>query len=64
MSSRRQSWAFGMVARLWRGVWVAHPDVNEPEQVIIRNLENNKSVVGALFLRARNIPGPPDPDQL
>jgi rare lipoprotein A len=40
------------------GVWVAHPDVNEPEQVIIRNLENNKFVVGALFLRARNIPGP------
>ena len=40
------------------GVWVAHPDVKEPERVIIRNLDNNKFVIGALFLRARNIPGP------
>jgi cell division septation protein DedD len=40
------------------GVWVAHPDVNEPERVIIRNQTNEKFVVGALFRRERNIPGP------
>lgn len=40
------------------GVWVAHPDVVEPERVIIRNTANNKSVVGALFRREREIPGP------
>ena len=33
------------------GVWVAHPDVVEPERVIIRNTANDKSVVGALFRR-------------
>lgn len=40
------------------GVWVAHPDVVEPERVIIKNTANNKSVVGALFRREREIPGP------
>jgi cell division septation protein DedD len=40
------------------GVWVAHPDVTEPERVIIRNLSNGKFVVGALFRRERDIPGP------
>ena len=40
------------------GVWVAHPDVSEPERVIIRNPGNNKFVVGALFRRERDIPGP------
>ncbi|WP_415920082.1 SPOR domain-containing protein [Tateyamaria sp. SN6-1] len=40
------------------GVWVAHPDVNEPERVIIRNPANSKFVVGALFRRERDIPGP------
>lgn len=40
------------------GVWVAHPDVNEPERVIIRNSTNDKFVVGALFRRERDIPGP------
>ncbi|MEH6738273.1 MAG: SPOR domain-containing protein [Sulfitobacter sp.] len=40
------------------GVWVAHPDVNEPERVIIRNQSNGKFVVGALFRRERDIPGP------
>ncbi len=40
------------------GVWVAHPDVDDPERVIIRNQANNKFVVGALFRRERNIPGP------
>lgn len=40
------------------GVWVAHPDVDEPERVIIRNTENSKFVIGALFRRERNNPGP------
>lgn len=40
------------------GVWVAHPDVSEPERVIIRNPSNGKFVVGALFRRERDIPGP------
>mmetsp|Transcript_22403 Transcript_22403/g.36025 ORF Transcript_22403/g.36025 Transcript_22403/m.36025 type:complete len:293 (-) Transcript_22403:3723-4601(-) len=40
------------------GVWVAHPDVKEPERVIIRNPSNDKFVVGALFRRERDIPGP------
>lgn len=40
------------------GVWVAHPDVKEPERVIIRNTSNDKFVIGALFRRERDIPGP------
>lgn len=40
------------------GVWVAHPDVKDPERVMIRNSDNGKFVVGALFRRERDIPGP------
>ncbi|MBS0126554.1 SPOR domain-containing protein [Thetidibacter halocola] len=40
------------------GVWVAHPDVTEPERVIIRNEQNGKFVIGALFRRERQSPGP------
>ncbi|KAA9008743.1 SPOR domain-containing protein [Histidinibacterium aquaticum] len=40
------------------GVWVAHPDVDEPERVIIRNRENGQFVIGALFRRERDNPGP------
>jgi len=40
------------------GVWVAYPDNLEPERVIIRNTENNKFVIGALFKRERDNPGP------
>jgi cell division septation protein DedD len=40
------------------GVWVAFPDVPEPERVIIRNTVNGSSVVGALFRRERENPGP------
>lgn len=40
------------------GVWVAHPDVSDPERVIVRNQTNGKFVVGALFRRERDIPGP------
>lgn len=40
------------------GVWVAHPDATDPERVIIRNSTNDKFVIGALFRREREIPGP------
>ncbi len=40
------------------GIWVAHPDVTQPERVVIKNASNNKSVTGALFRRERNLPGP------
>lgn len=40
------------------GVWVAHPDVTDPQRVIIRNSANNKFVIGALFRREREIAGP------
>ncbi|MBL4812032.1 MAG: SPOR domain-containing protein [Rhodobacteraceae bacterium] len=40
------------------GVWVAHPDVTDPERVIIRNTNNGNFVIGALFRRERENPGP------
>lgn len=40
------------------GVWVAYPDVTDPERVIIRNDSNGKFVIGALFKREREHPGP------
>ncbi len=40
------------------GVWVAHPDISEPERVILTNTKNGKSVPGALFRRERDNPGP------
>ncbi len=40
------------------GIWVAHPDVTQPERVVIKNTSNNKTVTGALFRRERNLPGP------
>lgn len=40
------------------GVWVAHPDVDQPERVLISNPANGTSVVGALFRRERDNPGP------
>ncbi|WP_050602734.1 SPOR domain-containing protein [Ruegeria sp. 6PALISEP08] len=40
------------------GIWVAHPDVTQPERVVIKNTTNNKTVTGALFRRERNLPGP------
>lgn len=41
------------------GVWVAAPDVTDPERVLIRMPETGKSVVGALFRREREFAGPP-----
>lgn len=40
------------------GVWVAYPDVPDPERVLIRNTDNGNTVVGALFRRERDNPGP------
>lgn len=40
------------------GVWVAHPEVGQPERVLIRNTGNDKSVVGGLYRREVNTPGP------
>ena len=40
------------------GVWVATPDAKDPERVLIKNTANGKTVVGALFRRERENPGP------
>lgn len=40
------------------GVWVAHPNVKDPERVIVRNEANGKFVIAALFRRERAAPGP------
>jgi cell division septation protein DedD len=40
------------------GVWVADASVTSPERVIIRNSGNGKFVIGALFRREREAPGP------
>jgi len=40
------------------GVWVAHAKVTDPERVIIRNTQNGKFVIGALFKREVTSPGP------
>jgi len=40
------------------GVWVAHPEVTDPERVVIRNTESGKEIIGALFRRERENPGP------
>ena len=41
------------------GVWVALPGNVQPERVSIANVDNGKSVVGALFKREEQNPGPP-----
>ena len=40
------------------GIWVAHPETNIPERVIIRNGSNKKFVIGALYRRETVSPGP------
>ena len=40
------------------GVWVAYPQGKDPERVIIRNPANGKFVIGALFQRSAQMPGP------
>jgi hypothetical protein len=57
---------FNMTAQgLWDGrpslggVWVASADAKDPERVIIRNDTTGETVIGALFRRERENPGPP-----
>jgi hypothetical protein len=40
------------------GIWVAHPDAKDPEKVIIRNPQNKRFVIGAIFRREREFSGP------
>ena len=40
------------------GVWVAHPTARDPERVLIRNTRTGATVIGALFRRERENPGP------
>lgn len=40
------------------GVWVAHPDVKDPERVIINNETNGKFVIGVIYRPERQQPGP------
>ena len=40
------------------GIWVAHPDVRDPERAKITNTGNGKTISGALFRRERANPGP------
>ena len=40
------------------GVWIAHPEARDPERVLIRNSQTGATVVGALFRRERENPGP------
>lgn len=40
------------------GIWVAHPDIEEAQRGMIRNLANGEFVIGALFKRERASPGP------
>lgn len=40
------------------GVWVAHPEAQDPERVIIRNETNGKFVVGVLYRPERQTAGP------
>ena len=40
------------------GVWVAHPDVTEPERVMIRNSANGKFVIGAFIVLAVAVVAP------
>jgi rare lipoprotein A len=40
------------------GIWVASPEVTDPERVVMFNPATGKSVTGALFKRERDNPGP------
>ena len=40
------------------GVWIAYPDIEKPERVRIRNEATSKEVIGALYKRERDFPGP------
>ena len=35
------------------GNWISHPDVDSPERVLIKNIANGKSIVGAIFQQSK-----------
>ena len=37
------------------GNWISHPDVDSPERVLIKNISNGKSVVGAIFQQTKKM---------
>ena len=37
------------------GNWISHPDVNSPERVLIKNISNRKSIVGAIFQQTKKM---------
>ena len=37
------------------GNWVSHPDVDSPERVLIKNISNGKSIVGAIFQQTKKM---------
>lgn len=41
------------------GIWVAVPDDVQPDRVRITNTANGKKIIGSLFERDVNLPGPP-----
>ncbi len=36
------------------GVWITHPNIDQPTRVLIKNKYGNKSVIGAIFNRSSN----------
>ena len=37
------------------GNWISHPDVDGPERVLIKNLSNGKSIIGAIFHQTKKM---------
>ena len=37
------------------GNWISHPDVASPERVLIKNISNGKSIVGAVFQQTKKL---------
>ncbi len=37
------------------GNWISHPDVASPERVLIKNISNGKSIVGAIFQQTKKM---------
>jgi len=40
------------------GNWISHPNVDSPERVVIKNISNGKSIVGAIFKQTEKIETP------
>ena len=37
------------------GNWISHPNVDSPERVLIKNISNSKSIVGAIFQQTKKM---------